>query len=93
MTRLDPPQLAHPVMDVADAGALGRALIGATRHVLAGKDDAASLAVACVLGGGHLLATTPCRQTLLAQSLLPPSGSFRRIQGTPTCRPVTWSAR
>ncbi|HEX9258913.1 MAG TPA: MoxR family ATPase [Acidimicrobiales bacterium] len=90
MTRLDPPQLASPVMDVADAGALGRALIGATRHVLAGKVDAASLAVACILGGGHLLVddVPGVGKTLLAQSLAAAiGGSFRRIQGTPDLLP------
>jgi len=90
MTSVDPPLLADPVMDIADAGALGRGLMGAIRTVLAGKEDAAGLAVASVLGGGHLLVddVPGVGKTLLAQSLAAAiGGSFRRIQGTPDLLP------
>ena len=58
--------------------------------VLAGREDAVGIAVACLLSGGHLLIEDipGVGKTLLAQALAASvGGSFHRIQGTPDLLP------
>src|SRR5690606_29655750 len=72
---------------VADTAAR---IAGAVRSVLAGQDDAITLAIACQLSGGHLLIEDipGVGKTLLAQTLAASvGGSFHRIQGTPDLLP------
>lgn len=58
--------------------------------VIAGRDEAIEIAVACILSGGHLLIEDipGVGKTLLAQAIaVSVGGSFHRIQGTPDLLP------
>jgi hypothetical protein len=71
------------------AGAAAR-ILTSIDSVLAGRSDAAEIAVACLLSGGHLLIEDipGVGKTLLAQALAGSvGGSFHRIQGTPDLLP------
>lgn len=77
-----PPAPSEAVGRVADVGG---ALVASIESVLAGKQEVAELAVACLLARGHLLIEDipGVGKTLLAQVLSRAvGGSFHRIQGT-----------
>ena len=79
MTASEHPLDVHPVAE------LGAQLIDTVDEVIAGKHDAAQVAVATILSGGHLLIEDipGVGKTLLAQVLARSiGGSFHRIQGT-----------
>lgn len=80
-------EVADQHVDVRD---LAAGLIDAVDAVVAGRRDAISLSVACLLAGGHLLIEDipGVGKTLLAQALAASvGGSFHRIQGTPDLLP------
>jgi MoxR-like ATPase len=82
-----PPSTATAAAQVAETAAAIRGSVGA---VLAGRDDAVTTALACLLSGGHLLIEDipGVGKTLLAQALAASvGGSFHRIQGTPDLLP------
>ncbi len=79
--------LEQGARNVADTAA---AITGSVSQVLAGREDAIEVAVACLLSGGHLLIEDipGVGKTLLAQALAASvGGSFHRIQGTPDLLP------
>jgi len=74
----------------SDVRGLAASLIDAVGAVVAGRRDAISTSVACLLAGGHLLIEDipGVGKTLLAQALAASvGGSFHRIQGTPDLLP------
>ena len=79
-----------PALDVGQVADTGTRVLGAVGAVMAGRDDAARTAVACLLSGGHLLIEDipGVGKTLLAQAVAASiGGSFHRIQGTPDLLP------
>ena len=73
-----------------DVRELAGTLIDAVDAVVAGRREAISMSVACLLAGGHLLIEDipGVGKTLLAQALAASvGGSFHRIQGTPDLLP------
>lgn len=91
-TRMDATETAGhaPALDVGQVAATGNRILEAVGSVLAGREDAARTAVACLLSGGHLLIEDipGVGKTLLAQALAASiGGSFHRIQGTPDLLP------
>ncbi len=69
---------------------LAGTLVESVASVVAGRREATSTAVACLLSGGHLLIEDipGVGKTLLAQALAASvGGSFHRIQGTPDLLP------
>jgi MoxR-like ATPase len=79
-----------PTLDVGQVATTGNRVLEAVGSVLAGREDAAHTAVACLLSGGHLLIEDipGVGKTLLAQALAASiGGSFHRIQGTPDLLP------
>src|SRR5687768_876573 len=82
-----PPSTATAAARVAETADAIRGSVGA---VLAGRDEAVTTALACLLSGGHLLIEDipGVGKTLLAQALAASvGGSFHRIQGTPDLLP------
>ena len=79
-----------PALDVGQVAETGGQVLDAVGLVLAGREEAARTAVACLLSGGHLLIEDipGVGKTLLAQALAASiGGSFHRIQGTPDLLP------
>lgn len=79
-----------PTLDVGQVATTGNRVMAAVGSVLAGREDTARTAVACLLSGGHLLIEDipGVGKTLLAQALAASiGGSFHRIQGTPDLLP------
>lgn len=79
-----------PKVEVTTVAETGTKVLAAIGSVMAGREDAARTAVACLLSGGHLLIEDipGVGKTLLAQALAASiGGSFHRIQGTPDLLP------
>ncbi len=87
------PEPGRAVVDaaqVAPVAAMADRVSGAVGSVLAGRSEATSTSLACLLSGGHLLIEDipGVGKTLLAQTLARAvGGSFHRIQGTPDLLP------
>ncbi len=81
---------SDPARAVAEVGEMAGRIADSVGAVLAGRADATSTSLACLLSGGHLLIEDipGVGKTLLAQALARSvGGSFHRIQGTPDLLP------
>lgn len=79
-----------PARAVAQVAETANRISEAVGGVLAGRTDATTTSLACLLSGGHLLIEDipGVGKTLLAQALAAAvGGSFHRIQGTPDLLP------
>ncbi len=80
----------EPARAVAQVAVMATRISDAVASVLAGRAEATSTSLACLLSGGHLLMEDipGVGKTLLAQTLARSvGGSFPRIQGTPDLLP------
>ncbi len=80
----------EPARAVEQVAAMAARISDAVASVLAGRSEATSTSLACLLSGGHLLIEDipGVGKTLLAQTLARAvGGSFHRIQGTPDLLP------
>ena len=80
----------EPARAVAEVAAMAGRISDSVASVLAGRAEATSTSIACLLSGGHLLIEDipGVGKTLLAQALAKSvGGSFHRIQGTPDLLP------
>ena len=80
----------EPARAVSEVAAMSGRIAEAVGSVLAGRAEATSTSLACLLSGGHLLIEDipGVGKTLLAQALAKSvGGSFHRIQGTPDLLP------
>jgi MoxR-like ATPase len=85
------PPLAPPEkFTIEKVSAIGRDLIGSVEHVIFGKHDQITLAVAVLLAEGHLLVedVPGVAKTMLARAVAQSAGcTFKRIQCTPDLQP------